>query len=257
MTQETAEKIMRITHDSYEKIAQEFSATRSFLWTDFEWVRPYLKQEIRVLDIGCGNGRFFTAVEKFTLKYTGIDISESLIQEAKKKFQSEPRNPQFFTADICSPDFPSLVEKDYDTVCMSAVLNHLPTPELRTRALQNSWKVLAPKGILFITNWNLWQLTIKKKSIWKYALERFKMSSSEFEKKFLIQKKELSWRDLLTSWRGGDKQETLYYYSFLLSELKGLLKKSGFTICEARYSNKGNHAHWWNGHNSIIIARKK
>lgn len=42
----------------------------------------------RVLDIGCGNGRWYEALKKFGLAYTGVDFSPSLINIAREKYQN-------------------------------------------------------------------------------------------------------------------------------------------------------------------------
>ena len=48
-------------------------------------VVPYinlLKKGDKVLDVGCGNGRLLTAINK-EITYTGFDFSETLINEAR------------------------------------------------------------------------------------------------------------------------------------------------------------------------------
>ena len=51
-----------------------------------------------VLDLGCGNGRFYEFISKHypNVKYTGIDTNNGLLSEARKKYG----NDKFFNMDI-------------------------------------------------------------------------------------------------------------------------------------------------------------
>ena len=73
----------------------------------------------RILDVGCGLGHIINYLDKKTegkYDYTGIDIAQKLISEAKKNHDS--KNRKFHNSDIFS------VEGDFDIIVMSGALSH-------------------------------------------------------------------------------------------------------------------------------------
>ena len=72
-----------------------------------------------ILDVGCGLGDLINYLDKKTngnYNYTGIDIAEKLIFEAKKNHSSKNRN--FYNSDIFS------IQSNYDIVIMSGAFSH-------------------------------------------------------------------------------------------------------------------------------------
>lgn len=73
----------------------------------------------KILDVGCGLGHIINYLDEKTqgnYDYTGIDIAEKLITEAKKNHQSKNRN--FFISDIFS------LEQNFDIIIMSGALSY-------------------------------------------------------------------------------------------------------------------------------------
>ena len=63
----------------YDKFAQDFSSTRAYAWEEFDIVKSKIWKGDRVLDLGCGNGRFrqFLGTTKVAPgAYFGFDLSE-------------------------------------------------------------------------------------------------------------------------------------------------------------------------------------
>ena len=55
-----AEYLIRKTEKDYNLIAEDFSRTRQKVWEEINFLFDrYLKESDRVLDIGCGNARFY------------------------------------------------------------------------------------------------------------------------------------------------------------------------------------------------------
>jgi ubiquinone/menaquinone biosynthesis C-methylase UbiE len=95
----------------------------------------------KVLDLACGQGVLARTLPK-DISYHGFDLSESLIQQAKKG--KAPSH--FFTkADICKP-LP-IKERDFTHAAIILALQNVAEPE---KALQNAAKHLQPGGILAI-----------------------------------------------------------------------------------------------------------
>jgi len=256
MTSETAKKICALNIQTYNRIARAFSDTRTRPWDDLTPLTTYLSDGMSILDIGCGNGRILTALpQDISFHYTGVDISAALIQEAERIHEHDIRKPQFFIGDVLSlQDVPDLQGKQFDIVSAVAVLNHIPDRALQIQALSNVRLFLKPGGLLFLTNWNLLQIQARK-SVWRYTLERYRTPDSVWQKKYGFSKKELSFRDCLTTWKSGALAEPLYYYSFTLHELTRLCRAASLRMQDTYYSKHGKHAHWWSGRNTVAVAR--
>lgn len=184
----------------YAAIAEEFSATRNRPWPEFSAFLKHLKKrgakgKIKLLDIGCGNGRLYDFLKNEPINYIGIDNNKKLLKIAHSKYPKAI----FKYADATRLPFP---DKSFDTVWCIAILHHLPTTALRLKACEEMKRAIKPKGSLMLTVWNLWQPKYKK----------------------YIDKKT---RDALIPW-GQDKKVKRYYHAFTSAELKQLLKKSGF-----------------------------
>ena len=56
----------------------------------FKEIRKIIPGNSTVIDIGCGTGRLLESIlkNKKDIKYTGIDISEKLIDEARKNLKN-------------------------------------------------------------------------------------------------------------------------------------------------------------------------
>ncbi|MFH1193507.1 MAG: class I SAM-dependent methyltransferase [bacterium] len=172
MDEKTALQIIEQNKKSYNAIAEDFDVTRQTAWPEFEMLAPYIIEGTRILDIGCGNGRLYkflsTSYKLQATSYSGIDQSEELIKIAKKN--NPPLTPplikggnggvDFQVADVFNLPFK---DGEFDIVAGIAFLHHIPSKELRAKVLKEIYRVLAPGGILFLTNWNLFQIKLIKK----------------------------------------------------------------------------------------------
>ncbi len=237
MKQATAKNILEVNKKTYDKIAEKFSETRRFLWKDFNIFKPYIREQQRVLDIGCGNGRLLELFD-FEVDYTGIDFSENLLKIAKQKYPYA----KFFNKDILNLDF----KQKFDIIFLISVLNHFPKV-YHQQIMKQIYKNLRKGGYLFMINWNLWNLDFKAKNVWKCFF--YKFTDNKFAKFDFFDKVNI--KNVLTFWEK-DFAQPLYYYAFTKSEIKCLLKKVGFKIVYNEYSNK----FWWRKGNIITIAKK-
>jgi ubiquinone/menaquinone biosynthesis C-methylase UbiE len=80
----------------------------------------------RVLDIPVGTGRFFDYYQANDIQVVGIDISESMLVEARKKAESS--SIKLFLGDARSLDYP---DKVFDFVLCWRLLHLLPTSILQ------------------------------------------------------------------------------------------------------------------------------
>jgi len=161
MNLEIAKKLLEKTKKDYESIAEEFAFTRLEPWKEMEQFAEFIKGGDVVLDLGCGNGRLLTVLGNKPITYIGVDNSEKLIELARKRW-SENEKRKFLVGDALDLSFLKNVTlnivEGFDVVFCLAMLHHIPGKELRLKVLKEIKQVLKDKGLLIITNWDLYQL---------------------------------------------------------------------------------------------------
>lgn len=122
---------------------------RSFQWLvgspkrRQEWVDRFIQPRpgLRVLDLGCGPGNLVELLPP-DVEYTGSDLSEAYIEEARRRHGDRGR---FFAGSIESIDSAELGE--FDVVVAKAVLHHIDEDEA-LHLFEVASDVLAPGGRL-------------------------------------------------------------------------------------------------------------
>lgn len=196
--------VQQVKH-TYSAIAHEFDATRDRQWPEFSVFLKHMFRQtraklkpIRLLDIGCGNGRLSRFLKPYSVDYTGIDNNKKFVRIAKKK----NRKAKFLLADALKLPFS---KNSFDSVWVIAVLHHLPTEKLRRKALIEAKKVLKKNGTLMLTMWNL----LPQKKYKKYMNPKT--------------------HDFQIPW-GKEKKWIRYYHAFTMPELTTLISSTGFSI---------------------------
>ncbi|MFH1207455.1 MAG: methyltransferase domain-containing protein [Patescibacteria group bacterium] len=238
MDERFAEKLMAMNATTYQAIADQFSATRKFIWEDFKPLMEYIAIGEKVLDAGCGNGRLYELLKEKHVEYAGLDLSGELIAIAKRQYPEL----KFIAGNILDLPFPP---GSFDVVFCIATLHHLPTEKLRAQAIRQFYKVLRPDGRLVMLNWNLlasnWWL-IHAKILWQR----------------IIGKGRISFPDVIKLWKNesGAVVGRRYIHGFRTSELSTLLDHNGFSQVQQYYTKKGHPATRRTGYNLITIAKK-
>ncbi|MDD4352346.1 MAG: methyltransferase domain-containing protein [Candidatus Gracilibacteria bacterium] len=208
-----SDNLQRQVQQSYDKIAKEFSQTRSHSWPEIDILKQEIRPGSRVLDLGCGNGRLWQALAELRLDYLGIDFSENLIQEAKKLHPSAKFEILDFTHELAK------LATKFDYLVSIAALHHIPEKKLRIKVFRELKQVLAPGGELLFSVWNLRQAKYLK----YLYLARLKNWGR------------YGWNDCFIPWKASRKPIWRYYHAFSKRELRKLLKQSGFTIKRLEY----------------------
>lgn len=241
MNDNLARQILNQTTENYRKLAEEFSATRAYPWSDLQALNKYFENVSSVLDLACGNGRVYELFRNKDINYTGIDNCEKLIEIAKERYSNEINPPQFLIGDVLNLPFK---EEKFDLILAVAALHLFPTKELQRKVLTETRRVLKPDGILILTCWNLWQ----PKYFFKQIIQRVK-------KPFLY--RGFGWQDFLIPWKMRSKEIVWRYYrAFTKSQIKNLIQSQNFKILEIYYSCRGQKASRLKGHNLILIGQK-
>lgn len=93
-----------------------------------------------LLEVGCGDGVFLGAVQKYVDKAVGVDLSEKAITFAKS-FQP---NTEFHCADASS------ISGTFDFVLAMEVLEHIPDSDV-SKFLRTLWDKTKPNGHIYIS----------------------------------------------------------------------------------------------------------
>lgn len=227
---------MEKNQKNYNLIAEEFSQTRNFISDNFKnWIKKYIREKEKILDWGCGNGRFYEILK--ANDYYGIDISKNMIAIARQKYPEAN-----FT--ISSPLVIPYPDNFFDKIISLAVFHHLPSKKLRIQFLKEAQRTLKPNGLLILTVWNISfkQLIISKN--WK----RLKLRLKFFFLK-LIGKNPLDFNDIFIPWNNKCQR---YIHCFSLKELENICRKIDFKIIE-----KGTIKEGQKESNFFIILSKR
>ncbi len=99
-----------------------------------------------VLEIGCGTGLFTEEIVKTDNYVTAVDISNELLEIAKKRVKA--LNVNFLQENACDTKFP---DNSYDFIIGSSILHHLNI----NSALKEFSRLLKPGGWLMFTEPNM------------------------------------------------------------------------------------------------------
>lgn len=133
-----------------EVVARRYDSARNLpaetmsLW--METLKSFIPARAihRVLDLGCGTGRFTqTLAETFGCVAVGVEPSTAMLEVASSK-----ADPDVEWKEGSADNIP-LEDQSVDLVFMSQVFHHLPNPQ---QALVEISRVLSPAGYLFLRN---------------------------------------------------------------------------------------------------------
>ena len=112
------------------------------LWKGAPPPMPDLPTGSQVLELGCGNGKTFSAILRRPWQATALDISREAIRLCRKQ---APSSARLLTADACNLPFRDAV---FDAVFAFHVMGHLPEQD-RRRMASEAARVLRSGGRLF------------------------------------------------------------------------------------------------------------
>jgi len=243
---ETAEKIIKINTEGYDKVADSFSQSRDYFWKEFHFLKNIVKNEDKILDIGCGNGRFLgflkedcnceDCIEKKlnSFQYSGIDSSNELIKIAKEKYK-DTLYAEFETGN--ATELPH-EENSFNKIFSFAVIHHIPSKELQAKFMSEAYRVLKNDGVFVLSSWNLWG-TKHRTLIYKNIIKKiFGLSKLDF-------------KDIIIHYFGEGKGER-FLHAFTKKELENLAKKAGFKIEKSEITKMQSGQR-----NYLIVCRKK
>ena len=190
-----------------------------------------MEKELKLLDLGCGNARFYRQVSELTLIYQGCDISKGLIEQAHKY------HPELELA-VCDARHTPYQDNSFDIVVSFAVVHHFPGKEAQEDFFKEIYRVLTPGGTAVVTTWNIWK-TRKPKILEDYLKHK---------------PKNFAWRLGDTMMDFTHHKETRFVHAFTQREFRARARVSGLTVLEERIveraSKKGSEE------NFVLILKK-
>lgn len=87
-----------------------------------------------LLDLGCGNGNILFALKDYDMERTGIDLSEKMIEQSKKRLND---SANLLVADAEKTTLP---DHYFDMVICNASFHHYPHPDAALKELKRIMK---------------------------------------------------------------------------------------------------------------------
>jgi SAM-dependent methyltransferase len=219
LNEETVRTLRALNRRFYRERASEFSRTRERPWSGwsalFDRACEFLPVRPRVLDVGCGNGRFARFLERRLgedFDYVGVDESSLGLAEARKRLGGR-KNITLLESDFST----SLPEGTFDFVVLFGVLHHVPGRSNRLDLLKRLEARLASGGLLAF-------------SIWRFAgLPRFQRKIvpwDEFRARtgIPIEEKDLEPGDHILTW-GGTPEAHRYCHAMSEEEERDIARR--------------------------------
>lgn len=228
MDSETVNKLLALNHTFYAQFSADFSDSRSSERFNIEPFREYLKDGIRLLDAGCGNGRLASTLQDagYTLDYVGIDGSAELVAYAEKRRTGLTSvRAEFRVVDLTAAHWGESLSDvaPFDVVVSLAVLHHIPALERRAHVLREIRPLLQPGGTLVLSNWQFTHSDRLRRKI--ISWDTVELDESQVEP-----------NDYLLDWKRGG---TGYRYVHLIDpqEIKQLAAAADFRVVNQFYAD--------------------
>ncbi len=209
MDETTIQRLNAINREFYRVTADEFDQTRGQPWPGWSDLLPHLGDSLRVLDVGCGNGRLgvFLAQRRVVTHYHGMDSNPALLGHARAALAHLP-SVELEQRDILEQP---PAAGAYDLVALFGVLHHIPGAQRRLDLLRTLAERVAPGGLLAFACWRF------------YEFERFRQRIVPWPADLTVEP-----GDYLLDWRRG--QTALRYCHFVEdAEHAALVAATGLT----------------------------
>lgn len=151
--------LIELNQKFYLNFAASFHKTRQHPWTGWEQLVAFLHMDMDLaVDVGCGNGRFFSFLEGenyLPKRAIGIDIDNFMLSQVRSRFSKYP-GYAFFQAD-CIRNLPvtleSLIKEKADLITAFGLWHHIPSYELRLENLRHLSSHITDEGIVGVSLW--------------------------------------------------------------------------------------------------------
>ncbi len=223
MNSTTAQRLLKINREFYNRFGDQFSATRQRLQPGVRKILETIQADVSVLDLGCGNGNFLRelSVRGHKAALLGVDFSLPLLRDAESAPGVEFREVDLTKLLAVSDQL--LVEGGWDVITMFATLHHIPSTEIRLDILKTVRKLLKKDGKFILSNWQF--LNSKKLTARIQPWDRVGLADEDLDE-----------GDYLLDWRSGG-EGLRYAHQFSARELLGLAEQAGMRVTDSFLSD--------------------
>jgi len=152
MNNKGIEEIIKLNRDFYTKHNESFDKSRSFgFWEGFNNILEFIPQNLKILDLGCGNARFlkFLLEKNIEIKgYLGLDNSYEFILKNSQIYQ----NYEFKELDVIL-NLDQISQK-YSLIVAFGITHHIPDKEFRQGWFQKIEELTTKDGFIVLSFWN-------------------------------------------------------------------------------------------------------
>jgi tRNA (uracil-5-)-methyltransferase TRM9 len=224
MNRKTILSLNLLNRDFYENTGHIWNPDPYYFWEGWELFLEDLNifngKNIKVLDLGCGNGRFANFLEarkeviKADFEYLGLDFAPDKIGEMKL-----PNWAKIQKMDLIEKGLE--VQEKFDLVLAFGLFHHIPSQSLRQRLFEQIAKVMKQESLFIFTTWQYLDLLRLQKRV----IDLNTTYGQQVLDKFGIDKDELEEGDNILDWV--KKVHTFRYaHYFELEEIKNYLDKA-------------------------------
>ena len=233
MNSTTQERLLALNREFYATVAEPFDATRAGLPVGWQGLRAGLPapvdRPLRVLDVGCGNGRWAWALEAWGMRcaYTGVDGDAKLLRLAAENTRTLALvQPTFYEADFTKQNWVvalGLQPAACDLIVCLAALHHAPGYDLRAQVVQTLATLLAPTGVLIFSHWQFLRSDrfVRKQIAW----QTIGLTSADVEP-----------GDALLPWQQGG-YAVRYVHQIDEAEMTALAQAAGLQVITSFYAD--------------------
>ncbi|HKL13976.1 MAG TPA: class I SAM-dependent methyltransferase [Halanaerobiales bacterium] len=155
-----------------------------------------------ILDIGCGTGRHSIELNKRGYEVTAIDLSESMIEQAKNKMKKKDLDVNFRVKNALELDYKK--EFDLSIILCEGAFSLMENDDKDYKILKNAYNALKDKGKLILTvpnaykpiieeNENLDLTTLRENFILEIEDDNGKEKNIKAKQRYYLPS-EISWR---------------------------------------------------------------
>jgi tRNA (uracil-5-)-methyltransferase TRM9 len=224
MTQNTIDKLNKINQDFYFRISKYWNNKVDSAWFGWNTLLPIIqekfkdKEEISVLDLGCGNARFATFLQSnlpnLIVNYVGIDTDSQFLQNGKTRNKNDSSKFRLIQNDLIKNEWnKELNKQEFDLVVLFGILHHIPSSIARQNLLNQSSELLKLDGIAVFTGWRF----LDKERLGKRVLNPKQLFYQHALNFFGLNKDDLEEDDYLLDWV---KYEYSIRYAHYISKLE-------------------------------------
>ena len=219
----TAQRLLKINREFYNRFGDQFSATRQRLQPGVRKILETIQADVSVLDLGCGNGNFLRGLSLRGHKAAllGVDFSLPLLRDAESASEVEFREVDLTKLLAVSGQL--LVEGGWDVITMFATLHHIPSTEIRLDILRTVRKLIKDDGKFILSNWQFLNSEKLKSRIQPW--DRVGINESDLDE-----------GDYLLDWRSGG-EGLRYAHQFSVEELLGLAEQAEMRVTDSFLSD--------------------